>query len=917
MTSTPILGNEITFSSDPLAFGTEVTPLADDTFILAWENGTDIFARQLDSGGSFTGGNFLSTLSANDPQALSGPRIFQQADGRVVVIYREVFATGDTDIIWHRVNTDFTPDGNRFPIENSGIDEFLIDSTARTGGGGAIIFQVPPLGANSDTHTVLRFIDSVGNQASNQIFVGAHIGETQQNAAVAGLGNGNVVVAYEDFNNTSFARDVRLHIYQPNEADAAGEVILSGENVNAAFPQIAVLKDASFVVVWQESAGIVFRHVSQAGVPDATPLLVPGSLGGFLPRITALNDGGFIIAWTAGSGTESDGTPNEDIFARRISLGGTIGTLLHISEPGDQGLFSMSLATLPDGRAVLAYSSETGDATNLTTLDYRFLYTQPVARDFNRDENSDFLWQNSNGQTVNWQLTRAALTSAGALGNPGPSWHIKATGDFNADGHAGILWQNDTGEVVIWQVDTTSIIGNHSLGNPGANWHAVAAGNFNAAGFGFSDILWQNSNGEAAIWLTDGTKSIGMASLGNLGPSWHVVGTGDFNGDGRSDILWQNSSGETAVWELNGTNVIARANLGNPGPTWHAKATGDFNKDGFSDIVWQNDNGEVAIWELNGTSVIDSRSLGNPGPNWRVVGAGDIFADGTSNTIVFQEAGGQAAVWRVNGAQPVVKQLVGINPGPSWHLQRDSNPYLAGNVDLPWQTDTNEIFLQNDTGEASVWVTNGAALTGIGTLGNPGPDWHARATGDFNGDGNPDLLWQNDTGEGFIWELNGSILVGAASLGDPGASWHVMSVGDFNHDGRSDILWQNSSGEAAIWEMNGTSAIAAANLGNPGPDWHVKGAGDFNGDGFSDILWQNDNGEVVIWGMNGTTVTGAASPGNPGPSWHALGTGDFNGDGRADILWQNDSGEAGIWEMNGATLINAASLANPGPTWHV
>jgi len=44
-----------------------------------------------------------------------------------------------------------------------------------------------------------------------------------------------------------------------------------------------------------------------------------------------------------------------------------------LAQPGDQGLFSMSLATLADGRVVLSYSSETGDATNVTTLDYRII----------------------------------------------------------------------------------------------------------------------------------------------------------------------------------------------------------------------------------------------------------------------------------------------------------------------------------------------------------------------------------------------------------------------------------------------------------------------------------------------------------------------------------------------------------------
>ena len=317
----------------------------------------------------------------------------------------------------------------------------------------------------------------------------------------------------------------------PTRPTSPAKSIWRAANVNAAFSDVAVLKDGSFVVVWQVVRRCRFpsRLAGRGARRDAVarPRLV---------RCLPAQDHRaqrwrLHIAWTAGSGTESDGSPNEDIFARRIGFSGgsfgTIGTLLHISQPGDQGLFSMSLATLPDGRAVLAYSSETGDATNLTTLDYRFLYTQPTARDFNRDENSDLLWQNSSGETVNWQLTRANMTGSGSLGNPGPSWHIKATGDFNADGHAGILWQNDTGEVVIWQVDTTTIMGSNSLGNPGASWHVVAAGNFN--GDGFSDILWQNSSDEAAIWLTDGTKSIGMGSLGDPGSSWHALATGDFN----------------------------------------------------------------------------------------------------------------------------------------------------------------------------------------------------------------------------------------------------------------------------------------------------------------------------------------------------------------------------------------------------
>jgi hypothetical protein len=188
MTATPIVRSEVTFSNDPLAFGPQVTALADDTFTIVWQDGTNIFGKQLDSSGNFTGGDFLATVTSNDSDMLSNPIAYQQTDGRVVVTYNELSAPDDTDVLWHRVNTDFTPDGNTYPVVGSSVDEFQVAATARSGGGGAVVYEVA--GTAPDTHTVLEFVDSVGNPASNKIFVGAHAGESQTDASTAGLANG-------------------------------------------------------------------------------------------------------------------------------------------------------------------------------------------------------------------------------------------------------------------------------------------------------------------------------------------------------------------------------------------------------------------------------------------------------------------------------------------------------------------------------------------------------------------------------------------------------------------------------------------------------------------------------------------------------------------------------------------------------
>ncbi len=156
---------------------------------------------------------------------------------------------------------------------------------------------------------------------------------------------------------------------------------MSDQNSHANFPDIARLADGSFVVVYQDDHGLIISHFTAAGVED-TAARIRDSSQGLLPKVTGLKDGSFIVAWTAGVGTESDGSPNEDIFLRRfviipqspgssVNIIGDTGSLVHLAQPGDQGEISMT--TLADGRVVLAYSSETGDATNVNNIVYRIL----------------------------------------------------------------------------------------------------------------------------------------------------------------------------------------------------------------------------------------------------------------------------------------------------------------------------------------------------------------------------------------------------------------------------------------------------------------------------------------------------------------------------------------------------------------
>jgi hypothetical protein len=114
MVTTPTLwSSEVTFDPNFLTtdFGPKILALSDDSFVLGWENGTDIFGKHLDAFGSFTGGNFLSTISSNDTKPLFNPQFVQQANGWVIVEYGQVFDDSplDRDVVWHLTNSDFSP----------------------------------------------------------------------------------------------------------------------------------------------------------------------------------------------------------------------------------------------------------------------------------------------------------------------------------------------------------------------------------------------------------------------------------------------------------------------------------------------------------------------------------------------------------------------------------------------------------------------------------------------------------------------------------------------------------------------------------------------------------------------------------------------------------------------------------------
>ena len=238
-----------------------------------------------------------------------------------------------------------------------------------------------------------------------------------------------------------------------------------------------------------------------------------------------------------------------------------------------------------------------------------------------------------------------------------------------------------------------------------------------------------------------------------------------------------------------------------------------------------------------------------------------------------------------------------------------------GYSDLIWQ--------DSSSGMRAVWYLQGGAASRTPAYLNPGAvdlDWQIVGTGDFNGDGKPDIVWWNrNSGTLYLWYMDGVTRIGDGYFSMRGISdtrWKVAGVADFNGDGHPDILWQHDTlGWVGVWEFNDRSFIAGFDLtpGQVDVPWKIVGVADFNADGQPDLLWRNvNNGMLAVWYMNGTTRQSVVSL-TPGLvddlDWQVAAVIDINRDQTPDIVWRNNSkGWVAVWYMNGTVRVDVQTF---------
>jgi hypothetical protein len=236
----------------------------------------------------------------------------------------------------------------------------------------------------------------------------------------------------------------------------------------------------------------------------------------------------------------------------------------------------------------------------------------------------------------------------------------------------------------------------------------------------------------------------------------------------------------------------------------------------------------------------------------------------------------------------------------------------------------------NDRGSVMVVLGKAGASFGAPTAFRVGSYASSVATGDFNGDGDPDLAVTSEgsspygdagTVSVFLGQAGGSF--GARTTFPTGSPGDSIAVGDFNGDGDPDLAMADYNGHAVKVMPGGPGGSFGAPTSYAVANTPTGVAvGDFNGDGDPDLA-------VAIgtnFGPGGDTV--AVLLGGPGAGFGAptafpvghkpwgVAVDDFNSDGDPDLAVANYAGDTVsvlLGEPGGTFGAQTAYPARNGP----
>jgi sugar lactone lactonase YvrE len=378
-------------------------------------------------------------------------------------------------------------------------------------------------------------------------------------------------------------------------------------------------------------------------------------------------------------------------------------------------------------------------------------------------------------------------------------------------------------------------------------------------------------------WLSSQTPAIGSFPISEA--------TGDFNGDGFADlaVIWTSSQ------NVNPYSVTILL----------AKGDGTFATGATMPLTGIQSSPYLIAADMNGDGKKDLVILSSNGYSTTYVTVIQSNGDGTFGTLKTSQAYDQGDL----GGDVVAGSMVAADFNGDGKMDI---AIVGGNI---------------ASGEVTILLGNGdGTFTSQGANYGSESSFNVIATGDFNGDGIPDLVAAN-----YFAPSGAIVLLGkgdgtfTAVPAQIPVDTFVQSivVGDFNGDGRLDLAFGYDGG-VGVYLGNGDGTFKQT-AGSP-----ISGAGlslvagDFNHDGKLDLAGIDNYNDVIDLFLGAgdgtfteTTATPAVSTTYPGP--FVIVATDFNGDGVSDLAMLDRNVNTASILLTEPTETASVSLPNIAP----
>lgn len=300
--------------------------------------------------------------------------------------------------------------------------------------------------------------------------------------------------------------------------------------------------------------------------------------------------------------------------------------------------------------------------------------------------------------------------------------------------------------------------------------------------------------------------------------TFNVIAHGDFNGDGREDLVVQGYSNSTIIYQLY---------LSDQNGTYHAPITlpasvdaiGDFNHDGRLDFAsYRDDSGNIDVFLGNGNGTFQSAKVVTAAPHgMQSLVAADMNHDSKTDLVTVSNtttASGPTVIMQLwisngNGAftkgqtiYPLNQQTVQLSYGISGDFDGDGNPDIA------------LVYSAGSPTTVQIWYCDGAGhLASPYTITDPdGYDDGATIAADVNNDGRSDLVSVASTaGPRYgsttpapaltIFAGNANRTLTYTKLATDECPAYV-AVADLNGDGLNDLAYSTTSCSQSSAESN-------------------------------------------------------------------------------------------------------------------